>query len=295
MGINVNCLNPSYDFLIDGVSYPGNPRSNTVLYVTKKVEDLLLNLKDTEECLIFYEESIVLPEGIDDKNCLIASDNPQYDYALFVSRIEDEKIAEESRLQYMLTEGGFYIGDNVSIGDKAYIEPGCLIGHNVKIGNNARILAGTIIKKCCAGDNLFCNENAVIGANAYTMAIDGDGNKFRIPSLGDVRLGNDVEIGVHCTIEGGSTGTTVIEDFVKLDAYVHIGHDARIGKNSEITSMCIVGGYTDVGSNSFMGLNSLLRNRISLGENSLVGMGAAVTKNVEANTVVAGVPAKRIR
>ena len=113
----------------------------------------------------------------------------------------------------------------------AYIEPGCFIGHNVKIGDNARILYGSVIKNAVVGDNFLCNEYALIGANGFNMAEDLDGNKIRIPSLGYVIIGNNVEIGAYNNISCGSGGDTIIEDWVKIDAHVHLGHDVHLKKN----------------------------------------------------------------
>ena len=118
---------------------------------------------------------------------------------------------------------------------------------------------------------------------------------MRIPSLGGVIIGNDVEVGAHNNVSRGSGGDTVLEENVKLDAFVHIGHDAHLMKNVEITAGVIVGGYDIVGENAFLGLNATLRNRIEIGDGSFLGMGAVVTKSVARDTVVVGNPAKTLR
>ena len=137
------------------------------------------------------------------------------------------------------------------------------------------------------------SENLVnVGANGFTMANDENGNKIRIYSLGKVVIGNNVEIGAHDNVSRGSGGDTVIEDNVKIDALIHIGHDAHLHKNVEITAGAVVGGFVDAQEGAYIGINSVIRNRVTLGAQSFIGMGATVTKSVPAGITVVGNPAK---
>ena len=137
----------------------------------------------------------------------------------------------------------------------------------------ARILSGTIINNAVNGDNFMSNEYAVIGANGFTMADDKNGNKVRIPSLGKVIICDNVEVGAHDNISRGSAGNTKLSDNVKLDAFVHVGHDAILHKNVEVTAGVIIGGFEEFGNSTFIGLNVILRNRIIIGSNAIIGMG----------------------
>ena len=291
-GINVADIDSRYSFIIGGVSYVGNPRSNTAMYVGLKVQSLLSNLKQCTECLVFAETGIIADEDIKQNNCVVITDNPQYEYAKFVNMFFklEEKI--DSRRHYNLMDIGYYVGDNVKLPDDCNIEPGCLIGHDVIIGKNVHILAGTIIKHSVIGDNCIINENAVIGAKGFTMTQDDNGNKYRIPTLGRVVIGSNVEIGACDNISCGSAGDTIIEDYAKIDALVHIGHDVHIHKNVEITAGSIIGGFVDIAENSFVGINSCIRNRRTIGSNDVIGMGSVVTKSVDCNETVVGNPAR---
>lgn len=293
MIFNVSEINPDYDFDITGASYAGNPIPGTVMYITKKVEKLLNNLQGVSDCLVFIETGMEPEKALKEKNCFVISDNPQISYARFMERFEEERFKEESRRKYRRPEG-YSIGENVQIGKNAYIEPGCLIGHDVKIGDNCRIKAGAVIKNSMIGDNFICGENATVGTFGFTMAEDERGYKFRIPTLGKVIIGNNVEVGSLTNISCGSAGNTVIEDNVKLDSLVHIGHDAQIGMNSEITAGCIIGGFDELGPSVYMGINSATRNRIKLESHCLIGMGAVVTKDVPEGMVVVGNPARKL-
>lgn len=185
-----------------------------------------------------------------------------------------------------------FFGGGVQIGRDSCIEPGCLIGHDVVIGANAKILFGSIIKNAVIGDDFFCNEKAVIGSTSFTMYEDENGNKCRIATLGKVIIGNHVEIGACNNVAAGGCGDTIIEGHVKLDGLIHIGHEAHLHKNAELTAGIIVAGFADIGENVYVGINSSIRNRISIGSHSVIGMGSNVTKNVSSDETVIGNPAR---
>lgn len=292
MEYNIHDISPQYNFVVTGVSYIGSPRPHTAMYVSKKVGYLLENLRSMQDCLVFVEDGVEVLEELKEKNCFIFSKNPQLSYAEFINSFAEEKNKKDRERKYRLTGGGYYLGENVQIGPNSYIEPGCLIGHDVVIGANARIYAGSIVKNAVIGDDVLVNEKAVIGASGFTMIENNKGNLIRIPTLGKVYIGNNVEIGAHDNISCGSGGNTVIEDYVKLDALVHIGHDAYLSGNVEITAGSIIGGFDELGCHAYVGINASIRNRVHIGENSIIGMGATVTKSVEAGITVAGNPAK---
>lgn len=292
MEYNVSQIVNEKSFPVIGMSYIGAPRSNTAMFITKKVEQLLISLDSVNECLIFAETGVDVKEYLVRKHAFVFSDSPQLEYARFANQFAEKRFAEERKLGFKLMPGGYYVTGDIIIPDDAYIEPGCVIGPDVQIGKNAKILAGTVIKHTSIGNSFLANEYAIIGANGFTMAEDEGGNKLRIPTLGRVVIGNHVEIGAHDNISCGSGGDTVINDYVKIDALVHIGHDVILHKNVEITAGAIIGGFDILGEHSYVGINAVLRNRIKVGENAIIGMGATVTKSVDANITVAGNPAK---
>ena len=292
MKISTKLYSSEHDFLIIGASYIGAPRSNTAMFVSRKVGQLTEALKNVEECLVFAESGLDVSDDILDKHCFVFSENPQEAYAKFTNVFFTEEEKENIAIGYDALPNGVFTGKNAVIGENAIIEPGVIIGPGVVIGKNARIYAGAVIKNAIIGDNVIINEKAVIGANGFTMANDEDGNKIRIYSLGKVVIGNNVEIGAHDNISRGSGGNTVIEDSVKIDALIHIGHDAHLHKNVEITAGAVVGGFVDAQEGAYIGINAVVRNRISLGVNSFVGMGATVTKSVADGITVVGNPAK---
>lgn len=280
------------DCKVLGASYAGQPRDNTMMYISKKVEHLVKNLEGHKNCLVFLENGIDVSDSLKKENCFVFSDNPQLAYAEYATKFADEIRRQEREWGYELTKEGYYVGHNVKIGKNAYIEPGVVIGHNVVIGDNAVILAGAVIKHAIIGDDFLCNENAVVGDYSFTMAEDSEGNKYRIPALGRVIIHNGVEVGACNDVAIGACGDTILEDYVKLDALIYIGHEAHLGKNTVITAGAIVAGFVEMGVHSYLGINSSIKNRIKLGSNCIIGMGSNVTKSVESDTIVAGNPAR---
>lgn len=294
MQYDVNRLHADYHFKISGVSYIGKPRSNTAMYISRKIADQLEKLEFVEQCLVFAEAGIDVPDSLKKNHAVLLVENPQLEYARFATELERMQAEEDKNYKYVYSDGS-YISETAVIGKGAYIEPGCVIGHHVVIGENAVLLNGAVVKHSVIGDRFLANEYAVVGANSFTAAEDEEGNKVRIPSLGRVKIGNDVEIGVHNNVSRGSVGDTILEDYVKLDALVHVGHDVHLKKNVEVTAGVIMAGYGTVGEKVFLGVNATLRNRIEIGDRAFLGMGAVVTKSVEKDTVVAGNPAKILR
>lgn len=295
-GINVNTISDKYNFCVFGVSYIGKPQNNTVMYVSRKVENLLDNLSDVKECLIFAENGIEVPTEYKKENCFILTDNPQKEYALFVRDFADMKADINSKKKYTYNEEkGYWIGENVQIGQGTYIEPMVLIDHDVIIGENAYICAGSIIRNAKIGDNFKCYEKALIGIESYNLAKDDNENSFRIPSMGTIEIGNNVEIGANAIVALAATSVTQIDDYAKLDANVVIGHDSYVGKNAELATNANLGGYVYIGNNSFLAMNSVVKNRTKIGEGCFIGIGSVVIKDVEDSEEVFGVPARKIR
>lgn len=292
MSINVAAIDPGYNFEVSGVSYIGDPKPGTAMYVSAKVGNLIENLKDCSGCLVFAENGIDVPDELRIDNCFVMTDNPQFEYSRFANKLEEIRDSEDRKKRYQMTDGGYFIGESVTIGEDCLIEPNCLIGHGVSIGDRTIVRAGVTLKNCVIGSDCLINEGAVIGAPGFTMTEDENGNKYRIPTLGKVIIGNHVEIGVNDNISCGSAGDTHIDDYAKVDSLVHIGHDVHICSNTEVTSGTIFGGFDVIGEHSFIGLNSVIKNRKVIGENVIVGMGAVVTKSFEESCTIAGNPAR---
>lgn len=281
---------------ISGASYAGRPLSHTVMFVSKKVESLLVNLSNVIGCLVFIESNVTIPDNVDQsQNCFIRTDNPQREYACFANEIADERERRNRARTVKLTPLGYYIGENVTIGDGSFIEPGVVIGHDVIIGRNARIMAGAVIKHAEIGDNFYAGENVVIGTEGFNFAVDSDGHAFRMKALGQIRIGDNVEIGAQSVVACALAGCTEIGSYTKIDTYSQVSHDCTVGSNCEICGGVMLGGFVKIGERVFVGANVATKNRISIGDDAFIALGSTVLKNVEKGEQVFGNPARVIR
>lgn len=181
------------------------------------------------------------------------------------------------------------IAETASIGaysviGKAKIGDGTVISPFVRIYDNVTI-----------GEDSFVKEGAVIGGAGFGFECDEEGNRFRFPQIGGVRIGNHVDIGGNTCIDRGALSDTVLEDYAKVDNLCHIAHNAHIGRNAVVVACAEVSGSCTVGENTWVGPNACIRDQRSVGSNSLIGMGAVVAKNVPDNEVWAGNPAKPMK
>lgn len=178
------------------------------------------------------------------------------------------------------------IGEGVTIGPytvvgKASIGKGSVISSFVRIYDNVTI-----------GEHCFVKEGAVIGGIGFGFERDEDGNRFRFPQIGGVRIGNHVDIGGNTCIDRGALSDTVLEDYAKVDNLCHIAHNVHIGKNAVVVACAEVSGSCVIGDDTWVGPNVCIRDQYKVGSNSLIGMGAVVVKNVGDNEVWAGNPAR---
>ena len=139
------------------------------------------------------------------------------------------------------------IGEGATIGAFSVIGEGCCIGAHAVIGSHARLYPHVVIYHgCVIGDNLIAHSGAVIGSDGFGIAMD-EGRWIKIPQIGRVVIGNDVEIGANTTIDRGALDDTVIEDGVKLDNQIQIAHNVRIGAHTAIAGCVGIAGSTSIG------------------------------------------------
>lgn len=165
------------------------------------------------------------------------------------------------------------------------IESNAIIGKNVIFQGNNYIHDNVII-----GDNVIVQGGAVIGGSGFGHIPHGEEN-ILFPQLGKTIIKNNVHIGANTCIDRGSFNNTIIGNNVKIDNLVHIAHNVKIDASARITAGVTFGGSVYVGKRAYLGLNSVIKPYVNIGDDALIGMGAAVIKDVPANMVAYGVPA----
>jgi UDP-3-O-[3-hydroxymyristoyl] glucosamine N-acyltransferase len=142
---------------------------------------------------------------------------------------------------------GATIDADVEIGANVVVGPGCIVMRGVSLGANTRLIARvTLCERVSVGERCILHPGAVVGSDGFGNAPDG-GRWVKIPQLGTVRIGNDVEIGANTTIDRGTLHDTVIEDGVKLDNLIQIAHNVHIGAHTAIAALVGVAGSTKIG------------------------------------------------
>lgn len=293
MEYKVSQIDKAYDFTVYGTSFIGNPRDNTILFVTAKVERMLEKLEDCKECLVFAEKGLEIPESLKASNCFIMVDDPQLEYAYLAVEIAKEEKRKNQERKYTLTEGGYYLGENVTLGSNCFIEPGCRIGHDVVIGDNAYIRFGSTICNAVIGNDFACSEYSCIGIDSFYMS---EGEKsFRIPSFGKVIIKDNVDVSCNVIIERGFISDTIIGNNNKFDSAVIIGHDSCLGDNVVVTSETSVAGLVNIGDDAYIGMNSTVKQFVNIGANAVIGMGTNVVADVPEGVTVIGNPAREMK
>jgi UDP-3-O-[3-hydroxymyristoyl] glucosamine N-acyltransferase len=181
------------------------------------------------------------------------------------------------------------IGPGVYIGEFATIGRRCRIGGNTTILNNVVIGDNVVI-----GERCVVKSNSVVGEAGFGIVKDENGDNRRLPHIGGVIIGDDVEIGSLNTVCSGTVDPTIIEDFVKTDDHVHIAHNCVIKRNSIITSCSSIAGSTVIEENVWLGPNCSIMNGIVVGRDAFVGLGAAVMAGCERGATLAAFPARQV-
>jgi UDP-3-O-[3-hydroxymyristoyl] glucosamine N-acyltransferase len=193
---------------------------------------------------------------------------------------------------------GVAIGPFVTIGEGAEIGDGCVIFDNCSIGAGARVGRGstlypnvTLYHGCILGERNIVHSGAVIGSDGFGFATTR-GLHMKIPQIGIVRVGDDVEIGASSTIDRAALGETVIGEGTKIDNLVQIGHNVRVGRHCFLVSMSGIAGSSELGDYCVLAGQSGLVGHIRLGNQVVVTAQSAVTKDWEGPIQISGSPAR---
>jgi len=187
---------------------------------------------------------------------------------------------------------GVVIGDNSSIGDKVTIYPGCYIGDNCKVGKGSILHPNVVLYyDTIVGSRCILHAGVVIGVDGFGYA-PVDGKYEKIPQIGNVVIGDDVEICANSCISRSTMGSTIIGKGTKLDNLVHIAHNCKIGEDCAITAVTAVAGSCEIGNHVSIGGTSGVVDHVKIGDNTVVMGRSGVTKYTPPNSIVSGFPAQ---
>lgn len=186
---------------------------------------------------------------------------------------------------------GTIIEGNVSLGKNVVIGANCVLQGNIKIDDDTTIEHNVvIINNVTIGKSCYIQSGVYIGHDGFSYTIDENNRKTMVKHFGGVRIGDNVFIGPDVNIARGTIDETVIGNGVKIAPSTHIGHNNVIEDDAVIICSLLYGSVK-TGKNAYISA-SAIRNQCVIGDNSIVGMGSVVTKNVDPNITVVGSPAK---
>lgn len=275
------------------VSTIKNPKGHSLIFTKKwsnEIEDKLININHS--LILIIKNDTKINNNIIKNNECIFVDNPRLEYAIILNYILSMQPKKDRH--YKELNNRVIIGENVNIGKETTIEPFVFIDHDVQIGDNCILKAGVrICSNVLIGNNTIIGQNSVIGGPGFGIEKNIDGALIRIPQIGGVIIGNNVEIDALSTIDSGTIKATVIEDNVMIDNHVHISHNVHIEKNCIITACSEISGSVCIGENTWLGPNCSIINGITIGKNVFIGMGAVVRKSTRDNVKIAGKAARQ--
>lgn len=173
-----------------------------------------------------------------------------------------------------------HIGREVTVGEGVVIHAGCVIGDGVAIGEGSVLHPNvTIYPECVVGRRAIIHSGAVIGADGFGFAPEG-GRWVKIPQIGRVVIGDDVEIGANTSIDRGALDDTVIGDGVKLDNQIQIGHNCIIGDHSVIAGCVGIAGSTRIGKGCMLGGAAMILGHLEIADGTVISPGSMVMKSI---------------
>jgi UDP-3-O-[3-hydroxymyristoyl] glucosamine N-acyltransferase len=226
------------------------------------------------------------------EHTVIVSRNPYYTYAKIAAYFSTTPEAIAG------VHATAVIGDACVISDSASIGPHCVLGRQVKIGANVVLGSGcvigdgveiaddthvdaqvTIYHQVKIGKRVRIASGVVIGSDGFGFA-NQKGVWHKVPQLGSVEIGDDVDIGSNTVIDRGAIENTVIEAGVKLDNLIQVGHNVRIGSNTIIAGCVAIAGSTTIGKNCMVGGATCFAGHISVCDQAMITGMTAVTKSI---------------
>lgn len=191
---------------------------------------------------------------------------------------------------------GCYIGPKVEIGINATIYPNVTILDECTIGKNTIIWSGTVIReRCHVGNDCIIHPNATIGADGFGFRPCKEKGLVKIPQIGNVIIGNGVEIGANSCVDRGKFSSTVLGDGCKIDNLVQIGHNSQLGKFCIMAGNSGLAGSVTLGNGVIIGGSASIKDHTTIGDGAIVGAGSGVTGDIPAGKTMLGYPAVEAR
>ncbi len=189
-----------------------------------------------------------------------------------------------------------YVGPNVILGENVTLYPNVTILDECTVGNGTVIWSGTVVReRCLVGNYCILHPNCTIGADGFGFRPCPERGLAKIPQIGNVILGNHVEIGANSTVDRGKFSSTVVGDGCKIDNLVQIGHNSRLGRFCIMAGNSGLAGSVTLGNGVIIGGSASIKDHLTLGDGVTIGAGSGVAADVAAGKTMLGYPAVEAR
>lgn len=272
--------------LISGVCPIQQATPNHITFLTNSL--YRKHLANTEAAAVILTEA-------DAANCpvtAVISKNPYYVYAKMAAFFDKKHtttagihpnavVASDAQIDASASIGAnCVIGARVKVAAGVIIGPGTVIGDDVKIGENSRLDANvTIYFGVKIGKRVHIYSGAVIGGDGFGLAND-KGVWHKVPQLGSVDIGDDVDVGANTSIDRGAVEDTVIENGVKLDNLIQIAHNVRVGAHTVMAGCSAVAGSAVIGKYCMIGGASMIAGHVTIADKVIITGGTAVSSSI---------------
>ena len=184
------------------------------------------------------------------------------------------------------------IGDNVRIGARTALLGGNHIGHDSQIGDDACFHPNAVVyPRSKIGHRVSIHAGTVIGSDGYGYTFDG-GHHRKVLQVGDVLIGDDVEIGANAAVDRGALGSTTIGDGTKIDNFVHLAHNVKVGRHCIIMGQVGIAGSTCVGDYCVVASQTGIAGHLRIGHQVTIGAKSGVMRDIPSKATFLGVPAR---
>lgn len=191
---------------------------------------------------------------------------------------------------------GSYIGPYVNLGENVTVYPNATILDNCIIGKNSTIWSGVVVRENCRiGNHTILHPNATIGADGFGFRPCPERGLAKIPQIGNVIIGDWVEIGAGSCVDRGKFSSTIVGDGCKIDNLVQIGHNSILGKFCIMAGNSGLAGSVTLGNGVIIGGSASIKDHVTIGDGSVIGAGSGVAGDVPSGKTYLGYPAAEAR
>ena len=277
--ITVDQLAKIEDAQSGSLSFLANPRYEPYLY-------------STGASVVIVNEDFVPSEPI--KSTLIKVKDPYSAFSVLLEKYNTLKLnktgIEEPSFIHSTAVigekayvGAFaYVGANVKIGNNCKIYPHVYLGDDVEVGDDCTLFPGVkVYYDCKIGNRAIVHSGAVIGSDGFGFAPQADGSYSKVAQIGNVIIGDDVEIGANTCIDRATMGSTVVHSGVKLDNLIQLAHNVEIGTNTVIASQTGISGSSKVGEQCVVGGQVGIVGHISIAKGSQIQAKSGINRPIE--------------